>query len=129
MRSSASGPMTSNFRSADRSMIAARSRQAQYHGGMIDDGTVFRLGQNNFRWICGDEYSGVWLRKLAAEHKLKVDRQLANVPGDRELHEVLGVRADDLEFPQRRQIHDRRAFAAQGDEPPHDSRCRTSPDP
>ncbi|OAH36455.1 aminomethyltransferase [Methylorubrum populi] len=42
------------------------------HGGMIDDGTVFRLGQNNFRWICGDEYSGVWLRKLAAEHNLKV---------------------------------------------------------
>ncbi|MHC2020359.1 DUF1989 domain-containing protein [Methylobacterium sp. CM6247] len=42
------------------------------HGGMIDDGTLFRLGQNNFRWICGDEYSGIWLRKLAEEHKLKV---------------------------------------------------------
>ncbi|MEQ1524139.1 MAG: DUF1989 domain-containing protein, partial [Aestuariivirga sp.] len=25
------------------------------NGGMIDDGTVFRLGQNNFRWIGGDE--------------------------------------------------------------------------
>ena len=22
-------------------------------GGMIDDGTLFRLGENNFRWICG----------------------------------------------------------------------------
>lgn len=42
------------------------------HGGMIDDGTVFRLGQNNFRWICGDEYCGVWLRKLAADHGFKV---------------------------------------------------------
>ncbi|NEU14752.1 DUF1989 domain-containing protein [Methylobacterium sp. BTF04] len=42
------------------------------HGGMIDDGTLFRLGQNNFRWICGDEYSGVWLRKLAEENKMKV---------------------------------------------------------
>ncbi len=42
------------------------------HGGMIDDGTVFRLGQHNFRWICGDDYSGVWLRALAETHKLKV---------------------------------------------------------
>ena len=42
------------------------------HGGMIDDGTLFRLGQNNFRWICGDEYSGIWLRRLAEDHKLKV---------------------------------------------------------
>jgi aminomethyltransferase len=38
------------------------------HGGMIDDGTVFRLGQNNFRWIGGDEFGGKWLRDLAARH-------------------------------------------------------------
>ena len=25
------------------------------HGGMIDDGTLFRLGQDNFRWIGGDD--------------------------------------------------------------------------
>jgi aminomethyltransferase len=42
------------------------------HGGMIDDGTVFRIGQNNFRWICGDDYCGVHLRELAAKHGLKV---------------------------------------------------------
>jgi len=42
------------------------------HGGMIDDGTVFRLAQNNFRWICGNDYCGVWLRELAARHALKV---------------------------------------------------------
>jgi len=42
------------------------------HGGMIDDGTVFRLGQNNFRWVCGDDYCGVWLRELAERHGLKV---------------------------------------------------------
>lgn len=42
------------------------------HGGMIDDGTLFRLGQHNFRWVCGDDYSGIWLRKLAEEHGLKV---------------------------------------------------------
>jgi aminomethyltransferase len=41
------------------------------HGGMIDDGTVFRLGQDNFRWICGDDYCGVWLRELAERHGLK----------------------------------------------------------
>jgi aminomethyltransferase len=35
------------------------------HGGMIDDGTVFRLAQNNFRWIGGDDFSGLWLRQQA----------------------------------------------------------------
>ena len=35
------------------------------NGGMIDDGTVFRLGQNNFRWIGGEDYSGLWLREQA----------------------------------------------------------------
>jgi aminomethyltransferase len=35
------------------------------HGGMLDDGTLFRLGPDNFRWIGGDEYGGVWLRELA----------------------------------------------------------------
>ena len=35
------------------------------NGGMIDDGTLFRLGQNNFRWIGGDDYCGIWLREQA----------------------------------------------------------------
>ena len=35
------------------------------NGGMIDDGTVYRLGPNNFRWIGGDDYSGAWLREQA----------------------------------------------------------------
>ncbi len=35
------------------------------NGGMIDDGTVYRLGQNLFRWIGGDDYSGLWLREQA----------------------------------------------------------------
>lgn len=42
------------------------------HGGMIDDGTVFRLGQDNFRWVGGDDYSGVWLREQAEKLGLKV---------------------------------------------------------
>jgi aminomethyltransferase len=41
------------------------------NGGMIDDGTVFRLGQNNFRWIGGDDYSGVWLREQAQKMGFK----------------------------------------------------------
>jgi aminomethyltransferase len=42
------------------------------HGGMIDDGTVFRLGRDQFRWIGGDDYSGVWLREQAEKLGLKV---------------------------------------------------------
>ncbi|MBS9477696.1 DUF1989 domain-containing protein [Ancylobacter radicis] len=42
------------------------------HGGMLDDGTVFRLAENNFRLVCGDDYCGVWLRELAAEHGFNV---------------------------------------------------------
>ena len=42
------------------------------HGGMIDDGTLFRLGDNNFRWIGGDDYGGIWLRELAEKLGLKV---------------------------------------------------------
>ncbi|MEX2166628.1 MAG: DUF1989 domain-containing protein [Methyloceanibacter sp.] len=41
------------------------------HGGMIDDGTLFRLGDNNFRWIGGVDYSGIWLREQAEKLGLK----------------------------------------------------------
>ncbi|GAB2514007.1 DUF1989 domain-containing protein [Nocardia heshunensis] len=34
-------------------------------GGMIDDCTVFRLGEHNFRFVGGDPYDGVWLREQA----------------------------------------------------------------
>lgn len=40
------------------------------HGGMVDDGTVFRLGDENFRWIGGNDDSGLALRELAEKHKL-----------------------------------------------------------
>ena len=40
-------------------------------GGMIDDGTVFRLGPNNFRWIGGNDDAGLWLREKAAELGLR----------------------------------------------------------
>jgi aminomethyltransferase len=40
-------------------------------GGMLDDGTVFRLGPNNFRWVGGDDYGGVWLRQQAEQRGLR----------------------------------------------------------
>ena len=40
-------------------------------GGMIDDGTVFRLAKNNFRWIGGNDTSGLWLREQAEKLKLR----------------------------------------------------------
>ena len=36
------------------------------HGGVMDDGTVFRLGEHLFRLICGDDRTGLWLREEAA---------------------------------------------------------------
>ena len=54
------------------------------HGGMIDDGTVFRLGLNNFRWIGGNDLSGLWLREQAERRGLDAwvktsTDQLANI--------------------------------------------------
>jgi aminomethyltransferase len=34
-------------------------------GAMFDDGTLFRLGPNTFRWMCGDARMGEWLREQA----------------------------------------------------------------
>ncbi len=53
-------------------------------GGMIDDGTVFRLAQQNFRWVGGCDGSGLWLREQAEKLGLKVwvknsTDQLANL--------------------------------------------------
>ena len=54
------------------------------HGGMIDDGTVFRLGDNNFRWIGGNDTSGLWLREQAEKRRLNAwvrnsTEQLCNI--------------------------------------------------
>ena len=40
------------------------------NGTMIDDGTLYKLGDHNFRWICGSDYSGEWLTQLSEELKL-----------------------------------------------------------
>ncbi len=38
------------------------------NGGMIDDGTVMRMTEQNYRFVCGSDYSAVWLRELAKNH-------------------------------------------------------------
>ena len=67
-------------------------------GGMIDDATVYRLGEDNFRFVGGDEYDGIWLKELAERHELKVwikpsTDQLHNVavqgPASREILEKI----------------------------------------
>jgi aminomethyltransferase len=42
-------------------------------GGMIDDATVFRMADDNFRFVGGDEYDGIWLRELAEHNGLRVN--------------------------------------------------------
>ncbi|MDG2160692.1 MAG: DUF1989 domain-containing protein [Acidimicrobiales bacterium] len=73
-------------------------------GGMIDDGTLFRLGPDNFRWIGGSDASGLWLRRQAKDLGLHAwvrdsTDQLHNVqvqgPLSREiLSEVIWTRPD-----------------------------------
>ena len=41
-------------------------------GTMIDDGTLLRLGDNNFRWIGGSDHDADWLRGKAASLGLEV---------------------------------------------------------
>ena len=43
------------------------------NGMMFDDGTLFRLSDTGFRWICGDEYAGEWLKEIAKKKNFKVN--------------------------------------------------------
>jgi aminomethyltransferase len=40
-------------------------------GGMLDDATVYRLGDDNFRFVTGDPYTGVHLVKLAEAESMR----------------------------------------------------------
>ncbi|MDF3936529.1 DUF1989 domain-containing protein, partial [Pseudomonas citronellolis] len=42
------------------------------HGGMLDDGTLLRLGPDAFRWIGGEDFAGDWLREQAQKLGMKV---------------------------------------------------------
>ncbi|TFF17861.1 DUF1989 domain-containing protein [Jiella endophytica] len=67
------------------------------HGGMIDDGTIFRLGAHNFRFVCGEDYSGLWLRQLAEKHGLKV--WVRNASGQLDNIAVQGPLSRDILAP------------------------------
>ncbi|HEX2840452.1 DUF1989 domain-containing protein [Hyphomicrobium sp.] len=54
------------------------------HGGMVDDGTLFRLGENNFRWIGGDDASLIWLKEQAAKSNYNINLKTATS----EIHNV-----------------------------------------
>lgn len=67
-------------------------------GGMLDDGTIFRMGEHNFRWVCGDDYTGIWLKQQAEKLNMQVSirassDQIHNVavqgPSSRELLQQL----------------------------------------
>lgn len=54
------------------------------HGGMVDDGTLFRLGNNNFRWVGGDDSSLLWLKEQAEKSGMNVHLKTATA----EIHNV-----------------------------------------
>ncbi len=54
------------------------------HGGMVDDGTLFRLGDNNFRWIGGDDAGLLWIAEQAAQFGGRVSLKTAS----NEIHNV-----------------------------------------
>ena len=64
------------------------------NGGMIDDGTVFRLGQNNFRWIGGNDESGIWLREQA--QKLGLQAWVRNSTDQLHNLQVQGPKSRDI---------------------------------
>lgn len=47
------------------------------HGGMVNDGTLFRLGPDNFRWIGGDDAGLLWIREQADASGLNVHLRTA----------------------------------------------------
>jgi len=42
------------------------------NGFMFDDGTLLKMNDHGFRWICGDEYAGEWLKKQAKKKNYNV---------------------------------------------------------
>lgn len=63
--------VTRNIRKLSHGQVVY-SAMCNETGGMIDDCTVFRLGDTNFRFVGGDPYDGVWLREQA--QRLGLDR-------------------------------------------------------
>ncbi|MGU3498910.1 DUF1989 domain-containing protein [Mycobacterium sp. C31M] len=56
--------LTRNIRKLARGQVVY-SAMCNEAGGVVDDCTVMRLGDNNFRFVGGDPYDGIWLRTQA----------------------------------------------------------------
>jgi aminomethyltransferase len=41
-------------------------------GGMIDDGTIFRMSEHAYRWFCSDDYNAIWMIEKAKQKGFKV---------------------------------------------------------
>ncbi|MEI8057605.1 MAG: DUF1989 domain-containing protein [Actinomycetes bacterium] len=64
-------------------------------GGMRDDATVYRLDRDNFRFVGGDEYNGIWMREQA--QRLGLEKVWVR-PSTDQLHNigVQGPKSRDL---------------------------------
>jgi aminomethyltransferase len=63
--------VTRNIRKLSHGQVVY-SAMCNETGGMLDDCTLFRLGDDNFRFVGGDDYDGVWLAEQAK--RLGLDR-------------------------------------------------------
>lgn len=63
-------------------------------GGLVDDGTLFRLGKDNFRWVGGSDVGLLWIKEQAAASGLKVFTRTAT----EQLHNIAvqGPRSRDI---------------------------------
>ena len=86
--------VTRNIRKLSHGQVVY-SAMCNETGGMIDDCTVFRLGDNNFRFVGGDDYDGVWLSEQA--QRLGLDRVWVK-PSTDSMHNlaVQGPKSRDL---------------------------------
>ncbi|MGP4046103.1 DUF1989 domain-containing protein [Streptomyces sp. 2A115] len=86
--------LTRNIRKLSHGQVVY-SAMCNETGGMIDDCTVFRLGDTNFRFVGGDDYDGIWLREQA--ERLGLDRVWIK-PSTDQLHNlaVQGPASRDL---------------------------------
>jgi aminomethyltransferase len=48
------------------------------HGGMVDDGTLFRMSETNYRWIGGDDASLLWIKEQASKAGANVHLKTAS---------------------------------------------------
>ena len=68
-----------------------------HHGGVMDDGILFRLNQNLFRWTGGNEKDGDWMRAIADEKNYNVIiRETSHLFGN---FAVQGPKAIDILAP------------------------------